>query len=1133
VEYPQLSGIQYHDYVLMVASLDAEWTREQGAARQAIRNSFAQFKHTCWSYRRRLVINHKNWSKARGQPPQVLDSSLFKTQDWVPCGHSDALCFALVDELEAVQTVVETYPKTVEELTVAFCPKVEQFTDDLPQETRKHFIDPHVWVHSRGLAEQAPLLHFARLKIQGLLTLGRALPILEVVYREFARRITAAIGILREADNPIVTPQDLASLRICLLDLQEEEEVGVLFFCSNLSVPMSILSYLQATTVGELLERWPSLCAHLEATNHFQAVIKFYKKHCDVTPRLEDGIGLLQAVANSHVLRWSRSTIAFTATFLKAKPPSDPDSKALPAWSAINGWCEPTVAVNHPPGHQHDLEALLKDVGECIAAADQQQQDHRHCSVPAAESFRLHVAGTTDYYAPLAECFRSLQARESHVIHSNRGLLPTKAFIEAWVNLPDKMRDRATRRPAGGRDMSGWSTTMAIPVPVIPLEGEAGDIFHRTVADTHRALIKTVLETLRKATFLTENTRSVNTGRTYTLESKPTWPICLSELATKIRLAGVPFETRRTLTVLFENFASILGSPLSFDIVLDLYDVIVTLYQMLVDLPPGWTQEDARGLDHPSGFTRRMPDTVVDGLTALIEAIDSALELRQRRLYPESRIRDWALDFRSNILQIILSAEAALKCAAGIHRKFVLNSEDVVADFGVVHQVTFASNITVQRNAFGEPKAPEPGEPPSFQAGTYPVPGRRLAHLRSGVAHLTQLTGYSDLFHELAHVIFDHALSGDVKKHIRQNFSDPIVQRRHMLQAANPEEMRAQVEATFERTTEVFVQLFLMVFVFDGEWKLALQSYAASYSTNIRSAAPNSKHEALLRFALHFAPCLVAAMLVNHAQQTSLSNPDHWWKADMGPRNSPTLDEAKSFFQSALETLKPWLADYHWILPDTDTHEWLWARLQRAYLNVHDYLAALWFKLRDIHWAYVAYVVTAHSGSSTTSSSKPAQPARSADPATIAKFRAIATELDQDLSKITDDSLSHFVPSCGITDMHNGRCIDAALLACRTLLAYWKLVLKEEVGCHHVLHRSFSQGSVEWPSSPGSKPASILLDRTGVAFFCCDYQRRRHLTGVRISLFKTFWNIASRNRGRRLRTLMDQTDAILAVTPRP
>lgn len=184
----------------MIAALDAEWTRRPNDPLSALNQSFESFRNACKNYQENIGRFEEKQGRTI-EENEYYREILFSPQDWIPCGHSDALCLALIDDLDAVQTVIETYPKTVEEVAVAFCVNPEPLTKDLDKADKALFIEPANWVHpdSMEFREAAPLMHFARLKIQGILTLGRALLVQGEMYACIVERVVEAMNACAEA----------------------------------------------------------------------------------------------------------------------------------------------------------------------------------------------------------------------------------------------------------------------------------------------------------------------------------------------------------------------------------------------------------------------------------------------------------------------------------------------------------------------------------------------------------------------------------------------------------------------------------------------------------------------------------------------------------------------------------------------------------------------------------------------------------------------------------------------------------------------------------------------------------------------------------------------------------------------
>lgn len=1118
-------GLEYHDYMLMMASLDAEWTRNPAKGMAAIQESFDEFQRTCHDYRDKVKENFSHWSEAGGvmnrESDGVMDDCLFNPRHWVPCGHSDALCMALIDDLDAAQTVIETYPKTVEEVCVAFCPKISHHASG--SAFASIFAEPHSLFNSAPprADEGQPLMQFARLKLQGVLTLGRALLTLEACYHLIVRRIEDALRLLEpprlEDEAGIIVRDDLNSLKICVLDLQEEEEIGLLFFTTNLSLSMTILSHLQSLTIKDLTDLDPELAAHLEKTSHYQA-IRDFAGQC--LPDLQPA--LLPNVEDSHLLRWTRSTAAFCSRLFPPANPADAQAMACAQelGARVRGWVTPWIMINHAPGHQHELELALLDL-----VRDVQAHANPGKPKPPDSTYRMHVVGATDFILQITDRLDPAKPG-GPTLNDELHLVSTSALVQAYVQAPKVLAAHASLPDAGhGRHMSGWSTTVGVPVPILDSDGRK-DCFHPRVAHSHRPLLKELLDALRKTIFPVASREDPKEDAYLATLRHPRpplqgWKFCIDTLRLATRIKGLPVETRRSLVVMYENFAAILSNPLLFDIVLDLYDVMATLYQILVTLPEHWDQPDPE--KHPEDYTPRPSPEKVDRLNAIIAAIDSALELRQRRLYPEVRLRDWALDFRSNILQIILSAEAAMKCGVGIYRKFVRRHEGIHPDLGVVHEVAFASSIYVPENSLVSTK------------------DQHLACFRSGVAHLTHLSGFADFFHEAFHLIFDHTLRADISDPIfraiqalKEPDSTSEVQLESHLAwrvANNPEDPIGMGQQLVQRHSEVFVHLLMMMFIHDGDHVLALRNHAVGYSTNPRSVAEDRK-DARDTFIVQFAPVLIAAMVVQVAHRQAAQPPatQQWWEADLNASHWPALDEARPILGDLLAGLFPWLADAEWLFEASNAaaHPQLLdqtvEKILTIYLDVHNKLTDLWTKTQAVYASFVKYVVVEFTDGK--GSAPVDENALFPDHDQIVIFKQMTHAVDQQIKRTIAGLEPVFEPVEGaavISQMFDkGLSVDAALLASRCLHAHIRdFIGPPGAGLCRALRRTLAlQGRIDWNGM--RNPSVLLMDRTATNLFCCVPGERRRRTGWRIALFKTFWDIASRNRARRLRALFTQ-----------
>jgi hypothetical protein len=502
-------------------------------------------------------------------------------------------------------------------------------------------------------------------------------------------------------------------------------------------------------------------------------------------------------------------------------------------------------------------------------------------------------------------------------------------------------------------------------------------------------------------------------------------------------------------------------------------------------------------------------DGKVKRIQDMLDSLSSALSLRQRRLYPETPLRDWSLDFRSNFIQIILCAEAAIKAAAGILRKIVRGDESERDTLGVVHHITFEEGISAISA--------------DFSLGTESG-GPRLAIFASDIAHLTHVPGYADFFHEGFHLIYDDC----VKKDLVRRIGDEKKEGRRPLHGQ-------PTEVAEKRFSEYFVHLLMQLFVFDGDWRLALRQHAITFSTSMSSAFPNPRgvrRSFLENFGPIFVACLVTDVAKTKAEKQGNA---HFHSQTLDPEVWKDLSEASVFFEEALTAIMPCLADKGWIFDEKDIDPLGNGRLvpgrtlvlqglMRHYAEYFDFLTILWSKASKIHAMFVARILydmgdNPHPQKKIPSMQNPCD----VEPKHYAAFDTLRKRLDGIIENTQVEGEPGYAPVIAARIVP-GYCVDATLLACRTLYHCMKemedLLDGDETDRVRFLPRNAADGHIAL--NPAHRYSRMLMDRTATHLFSCVPEARRRRTGLQIATLKTFWDIASRNRARRLISLLEK-----------
>lgn len=1177
--------LRYHDYAMLLSCLDANWSRPKESQKhwETVKSALGRMRAQTETYASLVEKNLAAWKAANGlatAPSERICPKLFHTQGWLPFGHPDALTLSLVDDFDAAQAVIERYHGTTEEVTMAFCPVMAPHIADWE---RQHqglecpFIEPSALFDDRPLPPadenlpfpedlsphaiqlQHPLLFFSRLRLTTMLTMGRALPVQDVVYRAINACIARTLTSLRAGQgSSVFGPGGPGKLRICFLDLQEEEEIGILFFCQDYSLAMTLLAGLKNLTVKDLHDTDPTMIDEVRKCRLYVETGEALKRLAPAGTAPD----FWESLQVNHVFRWTRTTAAFgwhlVQDVMDQTVPSTPHP--TPALNQVQGQLRVETAVGIMPGHMREVLDLL-------------HQSPHHFSTGGTD-FHLHSLGTEDLTLawqaapgpPAAPGAPASLVQTQHVIRTCAQLL----------QMLDSRRPSSSTQASPGteppRHVTEWSSRLSVPVPVLK-DAQGEDILHPHVHANHQpGIIHRVLENL---------------------EQKPLPFLDFGKLRSETRRYGLPTSQRRSVLYLFENFGNILKHPHLSDVVLDFLDVIATFHGALTS---GLANELAGQPDSPHHphYTPRIGLDTVKEIAEMLDALDDSLELRLRRVYPEMPLRDWSLDFRSCLHQPLLSAEAVLKCALAILRKDVLGLNDAsqsASGTAPPKRARESLGVVVHLN-FGPGMK---GRALKHLAREVAVPGgttvrSRLAIFEADFPHLTLIPGFCDFYHEAFHLLYGELLDpGPERENADLSLQPGLVSPRlnKMDETPSPHPLEE----------EIFVQMLMLLMIFDGDGALLLRDHAWSYSNSAESALnspppenktastdpnadPNAdpneatKKAALKKLALNFFPPAIAVMVASHALQHTATGPDsqppHIGDACRAtraqvekPLTGLTFKEAADSFVQLLDQHRDLLADLDWLRPQTTGPVPASCPLRgwfgEWYARVQKHLERLWNAARTVYAAHVRRVVAEHSYDPAQAQdlsthtydqicSKYTQPEEFLPRTTAVQYKELLARLDEAIKSGWGDKEigPQGIGYAPLFGMHltprshkEGDCLDANIMIRRSLQRYLEIFRKQEPNTLYTLPREFhvitqdameqkpkaETGLVKFEPRTGKKYAEILIDQaSAVQFSCIPAARRRHL-GCQIGILKTAWDIASRNRARRFVTLLRQVEA--------
>lgn len=1159
-------SLEFHDFVVVVAALDAGWSRAAtGEAGDYATEVWGRVDEThgtlaraVGSFATELSLNHEAWLEGRSKSGSVLsdlhqplEKRLFSVQSWLPFGHLDCLSLFAVDDIDAAHVVVGRYDKTVEEVTTAFCPKMETFRNPSSETIERYgvapvdagvgreiFVDfldlmhdriersgesPHL-LESSSIQRARPLALLTRIRLYPLLTMGRALTALEAIYRLAAETVVVAHKELLErcaheeaTDAALYSKEDVRNTRLCFLDLQDEEEIGVFLTGNNFTAMMALIAALQKLTVERLLTCEAEAAAILFGCRAVREVMEIGQVPAD---RLREI--LRERIGNCHLFRWSRS-VASVAPHL-ARGCGKEESDAVPS-----GFLAVDTLVGLMPGHQADAECILQTIG---SAESQLRSGYK------GTPYRLHLLGMNDL---LLRWERSSEPGNAASKRSMpRDLIAVGDAIKLWPELLESVNRDPAR--GGRRNFTAWESLVSIPIP-------EGPLFHEEITGNHECVLHKLMLDLKKCARLA----------------------CMDDgkIREKTRKAGFPAPSTRPLILLCQSFSQVLTNPLIFDVVLDYVDLIETLAHAV-------TSESLHSdRDRPDHYTTRPPWEVVEQLGLLLGAIDDAFELRLRRIYPEDAVRDWSLDLRSQNHQVFLAADAVLKCAIAVFRKDVLgvhrekvpghpDAETVRRVLGVVLRLGYHSGMSAT-----ELKALR--LPIKYGDKTNVA---RLAIFNADFPHLRSILVYADFFHESFHLIFEEMTSIELRGSRLAAPEDIFGITRQSRTEGQPEADPDIAVAV----REIFVHMMMLLFIFDGDRELLLRDHLEGLSNSdalgdpsvlrdLNRAAPaegvresdesekerRCREERTRRFArLVFdalAPVLWLESVLGKTWQSEFTAVDL-----CRLQGSPELGIASTIANFTreswrrVESNRGAFADFDWIFPPNDPGKAQEARSifegEMGWLYTHtvESMAGMWESARAVFAHHVTRLVAESFGPdqgqivANEGEKKPEERVRKFLRKTNATILADQVaerykELQSDVDKNILDGWAGEDPAEAYSSMANrrngrvlifeGEAIDANLIVRRSLYHYLNLYRKKTT-VERTLPRT-TEGRIDRDCLRIRAHEIFLLDRTAVNHFCCVPAERRKRTGRDIAVLKTMWAIAGRNRARRLAWLVQQT----------
>lgn len=921
--------VTYLPYFLVFANLDSDTSRRHGHGNGAhqsngtedseshLESTLTEFTTLCWTRKcnfEKLVAQWSEGRQSRSGQDLNLPKWLYHPICYQPLnGHSDAFAIVGVDDFDAYHYLSTVSGKIAEDLTVMLCPdmtgvrtacekkfkgsalelefceslsNVESFWDKAatPEIKAESKAEGHLAgcpiTYSPTVppeVEKRPLCAISRCKLEGIFAIDLAGRICEELLVAIGNRVVSDLAELSKSceESPaLYTIDDLRSVRVTFLHSQGTNELNVLIHGTNPTVLGCMMSSFRALMFGDVFsknsEEGKAICGLLDSPLSLPQVDS--NKHpskrdwnfCDsflclkkASEHQEKSFDLQSLLFQTPLLRWTLSSIGVAT-----------DGREL-CTKTLTGYLSADALFQFTPAGE-DASELVETTSNPSAA-------------PNFANVYPHLLGLYDDIRPLSDPKLSSLIR-------NVEWKPTVDIAEwIWGHHANLSQSESNKGAVG------LSCLVSVPVPtnwkkaIGERKGRQASVLSSTLqtllSQARQSFLAPIpkLEGQRSSTTLScaEWCEQLINQRKGGLHS--TLRVHLIQEIPK--LYGLPLALRHSITCLFQQYLSALTNVHLFDLVTDLLDAFTTFHHVLCQILPRHLlgQLDEKGI----WVTYPIQPEAVQRIANYAEALHRSMDHRLHRAYPESPLRDMAVDLRGDLYGFIQAAEAPMKCGVGmVNETSCWATEHRRRDIlGVFTTVGFAPGIcSVPRNLGIEDKA-------------------RLGFFATDVPHLMHVGAYVDYLHEAAHVTLQTMISHRSQLGDRWPVNPTYPHKERSIEVLG---MLAELDtrnAVGNRLHEVFVHALTYMLLCPGERLLFLRYFVSRFS-----AAPENSGQPLVgtvhQFAEVFSVLYLGTLVVDSTGNT-------WKKREFSPEDySIDLGDFEEDFDAVFNEVAWWYGPY-------------------------------------------------------------------------------------------------------------------------------------------------------------------------------------------------------------------------------
>lgn len=1063
-----VSEITYDPFLMLICSHDAEWSRQSQADGSCWFAPFEQlmneFSEACWTYRDNVNTNYRQFCAANGsKAKESLKSPYFDPVFYLPFGHADVLSLTLLDDFDPTHHLMGRTTTALEDISLGFCPSPISLG---AQEGEPLFPNiSSLWpiFNIQDESQTPPLLLFSKFKMDSLGSLGLALPCQIAIWKAMMTRIRSVVNALRRdfvSDAPRaevgkVKTDDIDTIRCLFLDLQGSEEIGLLLFSQNLCVAASVLGGLLNLTYGDLFKEMPKLAEQMGKSRVHRQIAAFSR----LKNKLETEVGELKVkdvICHNHVLRWTRSSVAV----IPGKVVGD-TGRLFCEGNRCGGYVRANTKFRVAPGHLTPA---------CEVANATLGKDARHESrfeAPAGPYWE-HLIGLYD--ASFAHLTKGLA-------HMNDNVVSISDVID---NVETTLKKLCLREafPDGRtyRDVVDLETELLIPVPTLKDENYEY-LIGGHVGKSHSSLLGKILPMVKERLCFFSGMEEVEKEQ-LSATCKP-GGLDIEELREAQRRLGVPLSLRRIIECLYQDYAVLVSDPFTYDLVLDLYDVFVTLHAIIVhhleEVPLGQfesTSREGRCL---------LDEGRVSCIAEIAESLHNALIHRTVRVFPDLPNRDMAVDLRGGLNQILLATDVAIKCGLGVLRRFapppLLTTPQKRERVGCVMRIVKMPGARCCIAQLGvEHKA-------------------RLAFFDVDTPHVLHVASHANYLHEAFHLVFRAATSLD--KDLREATS-------------------GLTQNTVDRLDEIFSLMLWKLLVFGTDTESFFFHSILSYSRDLSSVGINDRET-----CERFTEVLIRHFFAVYGMEED-SNDPRFWSLDYKTGVLENFKAAEHRFLEVLKTAGPFFSEYRRLWEDDPQKRAQNTSVKHftlVFQEISDCLPLLRRMALDIYRRAMDALLQSDDLSIVES-----------------MMSKIDADFDMGLEQGRPLIWSKYKRPSGVplpktlfeSDRNLGEGgLDALPFICRMLYKYIQTI-RFAVGKEIHLRRGSDQAVVDYKTR--TNWYKFQADTGAAALFCPVPSGRSKRLRKQIVIFKSLWDVASELRARRLLDIL-LSNAIEPVKP--